>query len=260
MTEPTIPTYRPIPLIAIGVAAGLLSGFFGVGGGLIIVPMLLMLGFDPRRAAGTSVAAILPTSLVGAISYGVEGHLDWGVAGLLALGVVVGAQLGSLLLAKIPKNAVFWAFIGFLVFVLVSLWISVPTRGGSIEWTPWVVVGLVATGFLAGVLAGILGIGGGLVVMPIMMFAFGMSDLVAKGSSLLMMVPGSISATLGNVRRKNVDLRAAIFVGVAACIASPLGVVFAHLVPPATANLMFAIFVVAVAIQLLWKHFRASAQ
>lgn len=246
-----------LPLIGVGLLAGVLSGFFGVGGGLVVVPFLLLLGFDPRHAAGTSVAAILPTSIVGSVTYGLQGNLDWGVAGLLALGVVIGAQVGTRILARISKDVVFWAFMGFIVFALISLWVVVPVRDSQIEWSVGMGIGLVATGFLAGILSGILGIGGGLVVMPIMMFAFGISDLVAKGSSLLMMVPGSISATSGNVRSGNVDLRAAACIGLAACVASPVGVQFAHLVQPQLANMLFAVFIVGVAIQLIVKQLRS---
>ena len=85
-----------VPLIAIGLAAGLLSGLFGIGGGTIIVPALaLWLGMPQRLAAGTSVAAILPAAAVGAISYAVQGNVDWTAALCLAVGIVAGAQLGT---------------------------------------------------------------------------------------------------------------------------------------------------------------------
>ena len=97
------PGPRTLPLIFIGIAAGALSGMFGIGGGTIIVPALVLwVGMQQKLAAGTSVAAILPTAIVGAISYGVQGNVDWIAALCLAIGVVVGAQLGSFLLQKLP--------------------------------------------------------------------------------------------------------------------------------------------------------------
>src|SRR5690606_38183764 len=171
-----------IPLIAVGIAAGLLSGLFGIGGGTIIVPALaLWLGMPQRLAAGTSVAAILPTAVVGAISYAVQGNVDWIAALCLAVGIVAGAQLGTYLLARLPVGAIQWGFMGFLAVVIVSLWLVVPQREDQIGLDWAVALMLVLTGFLTGTLSGVLGVGGGVIVVPVMMFFFGSNDLVAKG-------------------------------------------------------------------------------
>ena len=64
--------------IGVGLLAGLMSGLFGVGGGTVIVPLLvLLLGFDQRLGAGTSLAAIVPTASVGVITYAIDGHVAW---------------------------------------------------------------------------------------------------------------------------------------------------------------------------------------
>src|SRR6476620_12114003 len=90
--------------VGIGLLAGLMSGLFGVGGGTVSVPLLvLILKFDQRLAAGTSLAAIVPTATVGVISYAVHGSVAWIPALILALGAVVGAQIGTWLLPKISQ-------------------------------------------------------------------------------------------------------------------------------------------------------------
>jgi len=260
-TEPPTAMSRPAPavfaLILLGIAAGFLSGLFGVGGGIIVVPMLLMLGLDQRLAAGTSVAAILPTSIVGAIGYAVSGNVDWLAGLLLAIGIVAGAQLGTFLLARLPKGVLFWMFVVFLVVVIVNLWLSVPQRDAEIAINVWSGAALVLTGLITGVLSGLLGVGGGIIVVPVLMFFFGASDLIAKGTSLLMMVPGSISATLGNARRRNVNLRAAAIVGLAACVASPLGLLTATLITPFWSNALFSVLLAGVTVQLIVKHLRS---
>src|SRR3546814_4941448 len=82
--------------VGVRLLAGLLSGLFGVGGGTVIVPLLvLLLGFDQRRAAGTSLAAIVPTATVGVISYAVSGSVAWIPAIILAATAVLGAQIGT---------------------------------------------------------------------------------------------------------------------------------------------------------------------
>lgn len=256
-------TTRPgfVPLLLLGIAAGTLSGLFGIGGGVIIVPALALLMYMPQRlAAGTSVAAILPAAIVGAITYGIQGSVDWIAGALLALGIIAGAQVGSHLLTKLPVRLLQWLFLGFLLVVIVSLWFVIPQRGDVIELSILSGIGLVVTGFLVGVLSGLLGVGGGVIVVPVLMFFFGASDLTAKGTSLFMMIPGSISGTLANFRRGNVDLRAAAVVGIAASACSPLGAIFAGMIEPQVSNIAFSIFLVFIFAQLLWKLIKAKRQ
>lgn len=253
-------TPAAFPLILVGIAGGLLSGLFGIGGGTIIVPALaIWLSMPQKLSAGTSVAAILPTAVVGATSYAVQGHVDWIAALCLAVGIVVGAQLGSALLAKLPVGAIQWGFMVFLAVIIVSLWFVVPQRGDQISLTALTVPLLVVTGFLTGILSGVLGIGGGAIVVPALMFFFGANDLVAKGTSLLMMIPGSISGTIGNFRRANVDLRAAAFVGLAACASVPLGTLLAVWVDPFWGNVAFSLYLVFILGQMLVRKLRSKA-
>ncbi|WP_255505697.1 sulfite exporter TauE/SafE family protein [Mycetocola sp. JXN-3] len=244
-------------LIVIGLAAGFLSGLFGVGGGILMVPALIFLaGFDNRKAAGTSLAAIVPTSLVGVFSYAGSGEVHW-VAGLiLAAGSVVGAQIGAFLLERIPKRALQWAFIAFLVVVIVQLFLVVPVRGAEIELYPGSIVGLVGLGLATGILSGLLGIGGGIIIVPMLVMLFGASDLLAKGTSLLMMIPTAISGTVGNVIRRNVDLPAAAIVGVSACVTTALGSTVAKLLSPEVANILFAAFIAVIAARMILQIVR----
>lgn len=243
--------------VGIGLAAGLLSGLFGVGGGTVIVPMLVfLLGFDQRRAAGTSLAAIVPTATVGVISYAVHGSVAWLPAIILAVFAVAGAQIGTWLLARLPQNALRWGFVGFLAFVIVMLFIVIPSRDGEWVLTGWAIAGLAVLGLITGILSGLLGVGGGVVVVPALIILFGTSDLVAKGTSLLMMIPTAISGTVGNVRRGNADLVAAALVGAAACTTTALGAWFSTLLDPLVANILFAAFLAFIATQMALKAIR----
>jgi uncharacterized membrane protein YfcA len=259
MTEAS-PRRRPrfiLTCIGIGLVAGLLSGLFGVGGGTVIVPMLvLILGFDQRLAAGTSLAAIVPTATVGVISYAVHGSVAWIPALILAAGAVGGAQIGSWLLPRISQTALRWCFVGFLVLVIVSLFLVIPSREAELPINVLTVIGLVVLGVVTGTLAGLLGVGGGIIVVPALILLFGTSDLVAKGTSLLMMIPTAISGTIGNVRRRNVDLFAAAMVGLAACTTTALGAWIATLLDPFAANILFAVFLVFIATQMAVRAVR----
>lgn len=262
MSEAAAPRRRDarfvLSCIGVGLAAGLLSGMFGVGGGTVIVPMLvLLLRFDQRLAAGTSLAAIVPTAAVGVVSYAVHGSVAWIPALILAAGAVVGAQIGTWLLARIPQNALRWGFVAFLAVVIVMLFVVVPSRDAELVLTLGSIIGLVALGLFTGIMAGLLGVGGGVIVVPALMFLFGTSDLIAKGTSLLMMIPTAVSGTVGNLRRGNVDLLGAGLVGVAACTTTAVGAWLATLMSPLVANILFAVFLAFIAVQMAVKAIRA---
>ncbi|MFB4350083.1 sulfite exporter TauE/SafE family protein [Microbacterium sp. CR_7] len=243
-----------VSFVVIGLTAGLLSGLFGVGGGTVIVPLLvLFLHFNQRLGAGTSLAAIVPTATVGVVSYALHGSVAWIPALILAAGSVVGAQIGTRLLPRISQTVLRWFFVGFLVIVIISLFLVIPSRDAAFDLTVLSGIALVVVGVATGILAGLIGVGGGVIVVPILMLAFGTSDLVAKGTSLLMMIPTAISGTIGNLRNHNVDLLAAAIVGVSACATTALGAWLATLIDPMLGNMLFAAYLVVIAVQMAMK-------
>jgi uncharacterized membrane protein YfcA len=134
----------------------------------------------------------------------------------------------------------------------------VPSRDAGLPLTVLTIAGLVVLGVATGTVAGLIGVGGGIVVVPALMLMFGTSDLIAKGTSLLMMIPTAISGTIGNVRRGNVDLAAAGLIGVAACTTTALGAWIATLVDPFWGNVLFAVFLTFIAVQLAVRTIRQA--
>lgn len=244
-------------MVGIGLVTGVFSGLFGVGGGILMVPALLvLLGMERRRVAGTSLCAIVPMSAVGVVSYSLGGNVDLLAAALLALGSVAGAQLGALLLDRLPRGFIRWAFIGFLIFVIIDLFLHVPSRESTLSIGWGAGLGLVAVGLATGILAGILGVGGGVIVVPALMILFGSSDLVAKGTSLAMMIPTAVSGTIGNIRRGNLDVRAGLTVGITASATTAFGALLAGWLSPSVANMLFAAFIVVILIRLVADEVR----
>lgn len=252
------PTGRQAILLALlGLAAGFLSGMFGVGGGILIVPGLIAISsFAPRLASGTSLTTIIPLAIVGVISYAMLGHVSWAAAAFLALGGMSGAQLGTWLLSRINQRLLQIVFSLFILFSIFAMYFNVPARDAAmqIDWAN--ALGLLVLGIFTGTLSGLLGVGGGVVVVPALMLLFGASDVVAKGTSLLMMIPSALAGTIPNVKRRNLNLPAALIVGLSASTTTFLGSHLAHKVSPTIANGLFSVFLLVVAAQLLWKSFR----
>jgi uncharacterized membrane protein YfcA len=112
--------------LVIGLAAGLLSGLFGIGGGILIVPALLLVArMQPATATGTSLGALLlPVGALGAWQYYKNGHVDIRASLLIALGLLVGAFFGARVAQGLDPTTARRAFAGFLLVVSVKIWFS----------------------------------------------------------------------------------------------------------------------------------------
>ena len=107
----------------IGLAGGVLSGLYGIGGGLVIVPgLILLLGMTPKQAAGTSLGALLlPVGILGAIEYWRAGYVDVRIAALLAVAILIGAFIGARVAIGLPNELIQRTFGVLLVLVGIRL-------------------------------------------------------------------------------------------------------------------------------------------
>lgn len=245
---------RLIRAVAVGVVAGALSGLFGVGGGILMVPALVMaMGFDQRLAHGTSLAAVVPISISGMASYAIAGEVDWLVALCLAVGAVGGAVIGTSLLKALPHRVLAACFVALLIATAVRMLISSGTSGDP---APLSLVGagaLVVAGLASGVLAGLLGVGGGIIMVPVMVVGFDLSAALAKGTSLVVIIPTALMGTWRNLRNDNADLSVAVVVGLAGVVSAYLAGMLSVTLPDALANGLFAALLILVAVQMSWK-------
>jgi uncharacterized membrane protein YfcA len=115
------PPGRTTRLAGIGIAAGAFSGLFGVGGGLVMVPLLMLLGYRERRATATSLCAIVFIATFAAAVQGIYGNVRLGDAALLAVPAMVGVGLGVGLQQRIPERAISLAFAGLLLVIAAEL-------------------------------------------------------------------------------------------------------------------------------------------
>lgn len=253
------PIGRLLAFIGIGLVVGFMSGLFGVGGGVLIVPALvLLLHFEQKRATATSLIGVAPIAIVGTIAYATEGHIDWLVSLLLAIGMVAGGVFGSWLLARLPTTLITWIFIVVLVAIAVRMCFVDPVRGAPNPIDPVDVVVLIATGIVVGTLSGLIGVGGGIVIVPTLMVFFGLDDLFAKGASLVSLVPNAISTSIINLRRRLGDLAGGLAIGLAGATTAWPGMLLAEWLEPRSASIVFAVFLLAIAVQLSVRTWRRS--
>lgn len=256
----TAPSRTPwVTLLAVGVIGGFLSGLFGVGGGVVMVPLLVGLArFDQRRASALSLAAIIPAGIVGGSGYLANGQVNLPAAIALAAGAIPGALVGTRLLRKIHLGLLRWMFIALLVLVALRMMLVVPERGAAIELEWWLLLVLAGIGFVVGIASGLFGVGGGIIIVPVLVAGFGIGDLLAKGTSLTVIIASSGMGTIANVRAGLVHVKEALIVGMAASLLSLVGVAAAFLLPPQISSIAFAILLLVSAAQLAIRSLRGQ--
>jgi uncharacterized protein len=248
-------------LVGVGLVGGLFAGVFGVGGGLIMVPLLLWWAkMGQRRAHATSLLAITPAAIIGAASYAIGGVFAWLPAIFVAVGGIVGAQIGAWILRTAPLGILRWAFIAFTIGSGVMLLIQFPSRDNALDITLTTALILTALGLGMGIAAGLFGIGGGVVVIPVLILFLGQSDLVAKSISLLAMAPGSISGSVSHLKHKSATLRDGAWVALGAIITTPLGALIAFALSPQLAALLFGLLMFFVATNLIVRAIKQRGE
>lgn len=229
-----------------------MAGMFGLGGGIIMVPLLLWwTTMGQKRAHATSLLAIAPAAIVGAVSFGVGGVFEWLPAIFVAIGAIVGAQIGAWALRAMPIGLLRGAFIAFVIASGVMLLIELPDRSQALDITLVAGLLLVALGIAMGVAAGLFGIGAGVVIIPVLILFFGYSDLAAKSISLLAIAPSALSGSISHLRHKTATLRDGLWIALGAVLTTPLGAIVAFMLSPQLASVLFAIFLFFVALNLI---------
>lgn len=250
--------YSIARVVAIGVGAGLLSGMFGVGGGILVVPALvLMLRFDQRLANGTSLGAVLPISVASLVTYWSHDNVDWSMALWLVIGALAGAVLGTKWIHILPRKVLGYLFAAMLIATAIRLFIPM-TADGRDPITAVAAIALVFIGLATGTLAGLLGIGGGVVMVPAMVVFFSELNVVAKGTSVAVIIPTSIMGTWRNWKADNIDLKVATIVGFGGIPSAVAGGVIADHMSQDVSNILFASLVLVVAMRMIFDLRRDS--
>lgn len=248
-------------ILGVGAAAGFLAGLFGVGGGAVLVPgMVLLLAFTQHQAHATSLAAILLTAPAAAAGFALGGEVDLLAAASVVIGAVPGAWLGSSVMARISEARLRQGF--SVVLLLVAARLAFPAE------PPQAVAGLeglaelaalVVTGLGVGALSSIMGIGGGMVLVPALVLLFGFSPHLAEGTSLLVIIPTALTGAWRHTRRGFTQWRTGLLLGGAGLVTGFLGSQAALALPELTLQRLFAAFLTVMAVRLLVRSRRQAS-
>jgi len=216
--------------VAIGVGAGVLSGIFGVGGGIVMTPAIdAFLPLTPIQAIATPLPVIFPTSITGAYTYAKAGQIDRRAAWWMAPTGLVGSVLGAFATESIDPTLLLLVTAALLGWQSIGIMRGRAPRDAETASPDPVIsrsrFGVI--GFGAGVISGLLGIGGGLIMVPLLSGWCGMPLKRSLGTSLLtiwaLVIPGTIvHAWLGNI-----DWWVALFLTIGAVPGARLGAILA---------------------------------
>lgn len=248
---------EPWKLVLIGLAAGTVGGGLGVGGGIVLVPLLVLVGLDRHRAHATSLAAIVLIAVTGALSFGVSGELGFGIGLTIGIGGIVGSIIGATVMHRASPKVLTVVFAIVLLVAAIRMITDASPLPGSTDFgsllQTLIALGIGAT---AGFFAGLAGIGGGVVNVPSAVLLLGLSQHEAQGTSLLAIVLTAIAGTVVNFRNQRVRLSDGLVVGVGGVVGSITGSRLALAIEGRTLSLVFGFLVLFVAIRSLYQSLR----
>jgi uncharacterized protein len=191
----------------IGLTAGIFGGLAGLGGGLIMIPLMVeVLKLNQHKAHGTSLVALVFTGISGAITYTLNGAIDITAAALIAVPAIFTAPLGARYAHVLAEWKLKKTFGAFLIFCSALLLLK-PYLANIIGTVPGYtkIIVFLITGTLTGFLSGMMGVGGGTIMVPVMVLLGGFTQHVAQGTSLLVMVPAGTIGAFTHWKMDNVE-------------------------------------------------------
>ena len=248
-------TREHVTALLVGVAAGLAGGLFGVGGGIVLVPLLTgVLCLSQHQAHGTSLAAIGATALTSLVVYGMHGNVAWGTAALVGGASMLTARYGARLAARTSTRDLKRSFALFLLLVALRLLWKAPAATGSPFHGVALAVGFdLLLGATVGLLAGFMGVGGGLLAVPAFALVLGMSQQAAQGTSLAVILVTAPAGAFEHHRHGNVALRLVPWLALGAAAGGPAASWLAQWLPQTVLARAFAVFLLANVIHLWMK-------
>jgi uncharacterized membrane protein YfcA len=238
-----------------GVLAGIIAGLLGVGGGIIIVPMLVFFGKLPVNAVATSSLAIVITSISGSFQNWREGNLNFKKVISLGLPAVITAQLGVYLASHFSPLLLLSLF-AILLFVnvyLVSLRRRLVTMENVSVDHDRIFLNTILTGGAAGILSGLFGVGGGVIMVPLQMLLLGEKIKVAIQTSLGVIILTAISASIGHAVAGNILLTEGLLIGFGGLVGAQFGTRFLPRLSDRVVTIGFLSFIFIIALSIVYQ-------
>ncbi len=269
-------------MVALGFLVGLLSGMFGVGGGFLTTPLLIFYGIPPTVAVASATTQITGASVSGVHAHWRRGGVDFRMGAVMIAGGLLGSLLGAALFRALQTSGQIDLIIGFLYVLLLGSigglmlkdamlalgWVTPKEVKEQPRHNKWVAslpgrwrfyasglyispLAPMALGFVAGILTVLLGVGGGFIMVPAMIYLLGMAARVVIGTSLVMILAVSAATTLVHaVTTQSVDIVLAALLLVGGVIGAQYGARLTTRIKPDLLRLALSVIILAVALRM----------
>ena len=280
-------------LVLIGFAVGCIGGFFGMGGAWMVTPGLNILGFPMAFAIGTDIAHIAGKSMISTFRHSKFGNVDYKLGLIMIVGTVVGIECGAQVVMWLERigevgPVVRWVYIGLLALIALMVFydyykatqkkkagdvgehgaegitwyktlhrINIPPvvhfKVAGITCSAWLPIGV---SFLTGVLAGFLGIGGGLIRMPALVYLIGCPTHIAVGTDLFEVMISGLYGTFTYGAKGRIEIWAVFVMLAGAAIGAQIGTVATKYAKGYGIRIAFGLAVLACMVSIILKQFK----
>jgi len=212
-------------LIFLGSFVGLLSGFFGIGGGTILVPLLLLAGYETKVAIGISVVQMVFSSIYGSYLNNKKGTLDIVMVTTIGLGGFLGALFSGKITSSVDDFILEIVFLSFVIFALLRLFFKTKEHKDEKKVNKIV---LFIVGFMIGIASMSIGVGGSIMLVPILVGFLYVPLKKATSAGLFFVVFSSVSGLISHSLNGHVDYKSGIIIGLASLVGVYFGIQLKH--------------------------------
>lgn len=241
-----------IELILLGVIVGIISGFFGIGGGTILVPLLLLLGYDTKIAIGIAVVQMVFSSVFGSYLNNKKGTLDVIMIGTIGIGGFIGALLSGNITSSFSDEMLEMIFLVFAIFALIRLFFK--TKQEKVQRDVSKVV-LFIIGFLLGAISMTIGVGGSIILVPILVGFLHVPLKKAISAGLFFVVFSSIAGFISHARLGHIDFESGVIIGLASLFGVYFGIYLKEKVDTTLQKRLLVVFYFLVVLYLVQRIF-----
>jgi uncharacterized membrane protein YfcA len=241
-----------LELSFLGLFVGLLSGFFGIGGGTILVPLLLMLGYETKVAIGISVVQMVFSSVYGSYLNNKKGTLDVPMVVIIGAGGFIGALLSGFIASSFSDEALEMIFLSFALFALLRLFFKTKELREEREVSSIV---LFFIGLPLGALSMTIGVGGSIILVPVLVGFLHIPLKKAISSGLFFVVFSSISGVISHSLEGSVEYKSGIIIGLASLVGVYVGIMLKDKVGTKVQKNLLVAFYLSVVLYLLQRIF-----
>ena len=242
--------FEDVWLIPLGFVAGVLGSMIGLGGGIIVVPVLTFLGFPPTLAASNSLFASFSNAVASTISYSKQKRIEYSIGLKLGLLAVPGTILGAYISSDVTPEIFKILFGLILISSSVYLFLKRKIESKEINTSKLVMVLAIGASFFAGIVSSFFGIGGGIIFVPLMVAAMGMGMKNAAPTSQFILLFASFTGLLTHSILGHPDFTQSLFLSVGAFAGGLLGARISLEIKEKNLQILVSVVVVAAAIKL----------